>query len=516
MPSNSLRRAALALSVLVALGACDGGASTDPAATTQATRRRKRRRRPPPASTSTASTRRCSRATTSTQYANGAWRARPPRFPSDRSSTGTFFEVFQKAEKRNAELIQGLAAGQPGRRHRRAPHRRLLRRLHGRGRDRATRPRAAAAGARQDRRDRQRHRTVARARRRACAPTSIRSTPPTPPPSTCSACSSRRAWRTRRTTSPTCCRAASACPTATTTCPTSRKWRRSRGKYQAYVAAHADAGRHRRRRRPRPRRSTRWRRRSPRRMPRSSRAEDVHKANNPWPIADFAKKAPGLDWAAFFDAAGLGRPADGRSSGSQARSRKLSALVASEPLQAWKDYLHVPRDQPQRRILPKAFADLQLRLLRHDADRHRRAARPLEARRRAVTDGALGDAVGQLYVKQYFPASSQAKVAADGRQHPRGVRGAHRQARLDERRRPRQAPRRRRRRSASASAIRTRGATTRRSRSARRRARQSPARASSLEYRHQLAKLGKPVDRRRMVDDAADGQRGATCRCRTR
>ena len=34
MPSNSLRRAALALAVLCALSACDRGASTDPAATT--------------------------------------------------------------------------------------------------------------------------------------------------------------------------------------------------------------------------------------------------------------------------------------------------------------------------------------------------------------------------------------------------------------------------------------------------------------------------------------------------
>src|SRR5690348_1383157 len=34
-------------------------------------------------------------------------------------------------------------------------------------------------------------------------------------------------------------------------------------------------------------------------------SEDVHKANNPWTRADFQKKAPGLDWAAYFKAAGL-------------------------------------------------------------------------------------------------------------------------------------------------------------------------------------------------------------------
>ena len=33
--------------------------------------------------------------------------------------------------------------------------------------------------------------------------------------------------------------------------------------------------------------------------------QDVHKANNPWAMADFTKKAPGLDWTAYFTTAGL-------------------------------------------------------------------------------------------------------------------------------------------------------------------------------------------------------------------
>src|SRR5271154_2508128 len=34
-------------------------------------------------------------------------------------------------------------------------------------------------------------------------------------------------------------------------------------------------------------------------------SEDIHKANNPWHLSDFAAKAPGLDWPEFFRAAGL-------------------------------------------------------------------------------------------------------------------------------------------------------------------------------------------------------------------
>lgn len=137
-------------------------------------------------------------------------------------------------------------------------------------------------------------------------------------------------------------------------------------------------------------------------------SQDIHKSNNPWPTADFAKNAPGIDWAAFFDAAKL--------SGQQTvfawqpdAIKKLSALVASEPLQTWKDYLRFHAINHSAGLLPKAYADLsfgfygtQLNGTTKQRDRWKRAI--------GATNGALGDAIGQLYVKQYFPASSKAKV----------------------------------------------------------------------------------------------------------
>jgi putative endopeptidase len=34
-------------------------------------------------------------------------------------------------------------------------------------------------------------------------------------------------------------------------------------------------------------------------------AADVFKQNNPWKRADFGTKAPGIDWGAYFEAAGV-------------------------------------------------------------------------------------------------------------------------------------------------------------------------------------------------------------------
>ena len=45
-------------------------------------------------------------------YANGAWR-KTTEIPADRSSIGAGFEVFQKAEKRNADLIREAGEGKP-------------------------------------------------------------------------------------------------------------------------------------------------------------------------------------------------------------------------------------------------------------------------------------------------------------------------------------------------------------------------------------------------------------------
>src|SRR6476659_59859 len=46
------------------------------------------------------------------EYANGEWRKKT-EIPADRASIGVDFEVFQKAEKRNADLVREAGAGKP-------------------------------------------------------------------------------------------------------------------------------------------------------------------------------------------------------------------------------------------------------------------------------------------------------------------------------------------------------------------------------------------------------------------
>jgi putative endopeptidase len=127
-----------------------------------------------------------------------------------------------------------------------------------------------------------------------------------------------------------------------------------------------------------------------------------------WSRADFARRAPGLDWAAFFTAAQLPNQQSFIAWHPQPIAA-LSALVASEPLQAWKDWLAFHTANRFASVLPSDVDDLRFSFYGRVLS-GAQAQRPRERRALAATSGALGDAVGKLYVERYFPAAARADV----------------------------------------------------------------------------------------------------------
>ncbi|MBC7520629.1 MAG: M13 family metallopeptidase [Sandarakinorhabdus sp.] len=127
-----------------------------------------------------------------------------------------------------------------------------------------------------------------------------------------------------------------------------------------------------------------------------------------WSRADFAAKAPGLDWDRFWKAAGL--PAQQEFTAWQPAAIKgLSALVASEPLAVWQAWLTFHRINTATSVLPKALDDASFAFygtaLNGTPQQRTRAKRGI-----AATGGGLGDAVGEIYVARYFPASSRTQI----------------------------------------------------------------------------------------------------------
>ncbi|KFN42569.1 hypothetical protein N789_13090 [Arenimonas oryziterrae DSM 21050 = YC6267] len=137
---------------------------------------------------------------------------------------------------------------------------------------------------------------------------------------------------------------------------------------------------------------------------------DVKKGANTWSRADFAAKAPGLDWDAFFASANLSAQPQfivwqpGAVSG-------IAKLTAAQPLDTWKDYLTFHALDRSAGVLPKAFADeafsfygQTLNGTPQQQDRWKRAVN--------AVDGALGEAVGKIYVERHFNAATKARADA--------------------------------------------------------------------------------------------------------
>ncbi len=138
--------------------------------------------------------------------------------------------------------------------------------------------------------------------------------------------------------------------------------------------------------------------------------EDVHKANNTWSQSDFSTKAPGIDWSQYFRGAGLSHQANFIVWQPTAFTGE-SALVASEPLETWKDWLAYHAIEGAAGVLPKALADEQFAFFgktmtgaQQQSPRWQRGVR--------VVNIFLGDDVGKIYAQRYFPPEAKARAEA--------------------------------------------------------------------------------------------------------
>jgi putative endopeptidase len=135
---------------------------------------------------------------------------------------------------------------------------------------------------------------------------------------------------------------------------------------------------------------------------------DVHKANNPWKMGEFATKAPGIDWANYFKAADLSDQPMVIVWHPNAVTG-ISALVGSQPLDVWKEYLTFRTLDRSAGLLPKAFADENFNFYRKTLYGVPQLA-PRERRAIQASSNALGDVVGKMYVEKYFPPKAKTEI----------------------------------------------------------------------------------------------------------
>ena len=138
-------------------------------------------------------------------------------------------------------------------------------------------------------------------------------------------------------------------------------------------------------------------------------SQEVKNANNPWPRAEWARRAPGLDWARFFAAAGLGAQPVVFAWHPKATTG-LAALVGREPLESWKDWATFHAVNRRSSFLGKAFQEEAFafygRVLSGTTEQSPRWKRAL-----GWMNDLMGEAVGRLFVERHFTPEAKARAA---------------------------------------------------------------------------------------------------------
>ncbi|MBI1187894.1 MAG: hypothetical protein GC206_11305 [Alphaproteobacteria bacterium] len=148
-------------------------------------------------------------------------------------------------------------------------------------------------------------------------------------------------------------------------------------------------------------------------------------AERHWPIADRRDRsrtynkmsraelralAPNLPFDAALDAAGLGGAADVVVRELSAM-RPLADLVMATPVETWRAYLTFHYLTNAAHVLPQPLDDESFdffgRRLNGQPEQRERWKRAVQA-----LDGALGEAVGQLYVRRHFTPDAKAQMQA--------------------------------------------------------------------------------------------------------
>ena len=122
-------------------------------------------------------------------------------------------------------------------------------------------------------------------------------------------------------------------------------------------------------------------------------------------LVDFEKLTPEFGWSSYFHAVGIGH-FDTLNVATPDYFKALNGLIESEPVDSWKSYLrwHVLHGQTQD--LPKAFFDENFNFFARTLSGQQEP----EARWKqcsSMTDRALGEAVGQDWVKNNFPPAAK-------------------------------------------------------------------------------------------------------------
>ncbi len=135
---------------------------------------------------------------------------------------------------------------------------------------------------------------------------------------------------------------------------------------------------------------------------------DPQKIYNPMTPAELATKVPGLDWPALLAAAGVPSP-DRVIVAQPPYAAAAAKLLAEAPLEDLRAYLALRALDGSADVLPQAFREARF-AYRGTALSGAKTEQPRWQQAVADVNNALGEAVGEAYVKRNFQAADKARM----------------------------------------------------------------------------------------------------------
>ncbi|WP_268124829.1 M13 family metallopeptidase [Roseivirga pacifica] len=133
---------------------------------------------------------------------------------------------------------------------------------------------------------------------------------------------------------------------------------------------------------------------------------DVKANYNKMAVANLDKQQPNIAWSTLLT--NLGAETDSIDIGQPAYYEKLNQLLKSIPLADWKVYLKAKSISNYADILSKPFVDAEFELSKVLSGQSMQRTRGEVMA--SMVDNLLGEALGQLYVKKYFPESAKKRM----------------------------------------------------------------------------------------------------------
>jgi putative endopeptidase len=137
---------------------------------------------------------------------------------------------------------------------------------------------------------------------------------------------------------------------------------------------------------------------------------DPSAVDHPMTLAGLNTLAPGMNWAAYFHDVGIMTTPARINVAEPEYFKRLNALMASTPLDDWRAFLRFRTLEEASPWLSDAFAQESFTFSTRFTGA--KVMLPRWKRCLEVTDGVIGEALGQAYVARTFPPSARARAKA--------------------------------------------------------------------------------------------------------